>query len=1196
MATFYAGQADYIAKLNTLATANEIAGIGTSLGILDTKVAAAAASATSASTSASTATTQATNASTSATSAAGSAATIATQATTATTKAAEAATSATAAAGSASTATTQATNAATSATSASASLTAVNLVFDTFDDRFLGSKTSAPTLDNDGNALVAGTVYYNSVTNTVNFYNGVSWEAPAASATASATAAAGSASTATTQATNAGTSAIAAAASATTAATQATNASTSATAAAASATTVTTQATNAASSATAAAASATTATTQATNAGTSATNAAASYDAFDDRYLGSKATNPALDNDGVALLTGALYWNNATPEMRVWNGTAWVAVQSTSAATQAAASATTAATQATNSGNSATLAQNWATQLVTPVVGGEYSAKYWAQQAAASITGSLIYRGSWSAATATYPSTPGTGDYYKVSVAGTVSSVDYAVNDSIIYNGTGWDKIDSTDSVTSVAGKVGVVTLVKADVGLGNVDNTSDVNKPVSTAQATAIATKQPLDTDLTAIAALVGTSGLLKKTAVDTWILDTIAYTTNTGTVTSVGGTGTVSGLSLSGTVTSAGNLTLGGTLAVTAANFASQTANTFLSAPTGVAGVPTFRAIVAADIPTLNQSTTGNAATATTVTDTQLGNTTHGLSDFAVAGDWSKPSGYQTMIRVSGTNTLGLPAGHGQSYFGYNVTSRRDGGGGYSATLTSFDNSNIYFTYNQDGTAYPTWRKILHESNFVAGTNYLTPTGSAANLTSFPTLNQNTTGTAANAGTLDNLDSTQFLRSDASTTYSGGVLTVTTSAGSLGTSASSVNTLQIFQATLNADAFQTFHASGDYAVHFGLDGTTNDLFVGGWSMGAVKNKIYHAGNFVAGTAYLTPTGSAASLTSFPTLNQNTTGTAASTPLVSSDSSMVFGRSGLQYFNISGAGGDVASTTNAPDGNWWHIIRGNHANGAGYYTDLALPMTSAGNIRYRRISAGVSSGWITVWDTTNLTNLNQLTNGPGYTTNLGTVTSVGGTGTVGGLSLSGTVTSTGNLTLSGTPSFAGSAITSGTVGTAYLGSGTANTTTYLRGDSTWATVSGGATVANDIATNASYYPIWTTITSGTPTTVYVSNSKLYFNPSTGTLNATTFNSLSDINLKENVVSIQDATSSIKAIKGVEFTWKDSGKKSSGVIAQELELVLPWLVDTSTEGTKSVNYAGLTGYLIESIKQLTARLEILENK
>lgn len=89
----------------------------------------------------------------------------------------------------------------------------------------------------------------------------------------------------------------------------------------------------------------------------------------------------------------------------------------------------------------------------------------------------------------------------------------------------------------------------------------------------------------------------------------------TGGGSVTSVSGTGTVSGLTLTGTVTTSGSLTLGGTLAVTPSDFASQTANTFLAAPNGSPGVPTFRAIVAADVPTLNQNTTGTASNVTGV-----------------------------------------------------------------------------------------------------------------------------------------------------------------------------------------------------------------------------------------------------------------------------------------------------------------------------------------------------------------------------------------------------------------------------------------------------------------------------------------------------------------------------------------------------------------------------------------------------
>ena len=93
-----------------------------------------------------------------------------------------------------------------------------------------------------------------------------------------------------------------------------------------------------------------------------------------------------------------------------------------------------------------------------------------------------------------------------------MGGVAYSVGDSIIYNGTGWDKIDSTDAVTSVAGRVGEVVLTKADVGLGNVDNTSDANKPVSTAQQTALNLKANLASPTltgvpTAPTAVVGTN-----------------------------------------------------------------------------------------------------------------------------------------------------------------------------------------------------------------------------------------------------------------------------------------------------------------------------------------------------------------------------------------------------------------------------------------------------------------------------------------------------------------------------------------------------------------------------------------------------------------------------------------------------------------------------------------------------------------
>lgn len=95
----------------------------------------------------------------------------------------------------------------------------------------------------------------------------------------------------------------------------------SATSAATSASAAATSATNAANSASAASASA-------DSAAASASSAASSYDQFDDRYLGSKTSSPTVDNDGNALLTGALYFDTVASEMRVYTGSSWKATGS----------------------------------------------------------------------------------------------------------------------------------------------------------------------------------------------------------------------------------------------------------------------------------------------------------------------------------------------------------------------------------------------------------------------------------------------------------------------------------------------------------------------------------------------------------------------------------------------------------------------------------------------------------------------------------------------------------------------------------------------------------------------------------------------------------------------------------------------------------------------------------------------------
>jgi len=130
---------------------------------------AAATSVTSAAASATAAATSATSAAASATTAANSVATIAGYATSAANSATAAATSATSAAASATAASTSAASAATSASSAATS-------YDQFDDRYLGDKSSDPTVDNDGNPLLIGALYYNTVVSAMKVYSGSVWQ------------------------------------------------------------------------------------------------------------------------------------------------------------------------------------------------------------------------------------------------------------------------------------------------------------------------------------------------------------------------------------------------------------------------------------------------------------------------------------------------------------------------------------------------------------------------------------------------------------------------------------------------------------------------------------------------------------------------------------------------------------------------------------------------------------------------------------------------------------------------------------------------------------------------------------------------------------------------------------------------------------------------------------------------------------
>lgn len=140
----------------------------------------------------------------------------------------------------------------------------------------------------------------------------------------------------------------------------------------------------------------------------------------------------------------------------------------------------------------------------------------------------------------------------------------------------------------------------------------------------------------------------------------------------------------------------------------------------------------------------------------------------------------------------------------------------------------------------------------------------------------------------------------------------------------------------------------------------------------------------------------------------------------------------------------------------------------------------------------------------------------------------------------------------------------------------------------------GGAVKSDDTTTNASFYPIMSNVTSGAYEET-ISSTKLYFNPSTGQLNATDFNSLSDVTLKDNIQDLSVDYDMLNSIRSVSFDWKDNGKSAYGFVAQELEEVLPELIHTNEDTSqKSVSYIQLIPHLLEAIKDLKKQVDVLK--
>lgn len=126
--------------------------------------------------------------------------------------------------------------------------------------------------------------------------------------------------------------------------------------------------------------------------------------------------------------------------------------------------------------------------------------------------------------------------------------------------------------------------------------------------------------------------------------------------------------------------------------------------------------------------------------------------------------------------------------------------------------------------------------------------------------------------------------------------------------------------------------------------------------------------------------------------------------------------------------------------------------------------------------------------------------------------------------------------------------------------------------------------------------------TTATGNQAMYTNTSYRFNPSTGEVSATNFNSTSDISLKTNLTKLTNSYELIDELNGYSFDWKDRQGSSYGVVAQEVEKVLPHAVQ-NVDDKKTVNYSSLIPILIEAIKELktkvsslTEELETLKHK
>jgi hypothetical protein len=289
---------------------------------------------------------------------------------------------------------------------------------------------------------------------------------------------------------------------------------------------------------------------------------------------------------------------------------------------------------------------------------------------------------------------------------------------------------------------------------------------------------------------------------------IDSTAYTTNTGTVTSVSGTGTVSGLSLSGTVTTSGNLTLGGTLSLTSANVTDALGFTPYNA-TNPAGYTT------------------NVGTVTSVAALTLGTSGTDLSS-TVANGTTTPVITLNVPTASAANRGALSAADWTTFNGKQPALNGTGFVKISGTTISYDNS----TYLTTGTAASTYLPLAG-GTLTGALNGTSATMGIANVQNWNTIStfarfgHSSYNTGTNYGYLQDSSGNVFVEGTSVnlSTTSGNVTNI---GGALnGTSASFTSGITLAGAA-GTSIFTSFSVGGTTYGYNGLSGSSGSVITG--------------------------------------------------------------------------------------------------------------------------------------------------------------------------------------------------------------------------------------------------------------------------------------------------------------------------------------------------------------------------------